>query len=98
MLSNSDALVSFGTQREMARAIGTLIGCHGHHFAVIPDAGMGWAIVCSEMAARCLQDRLAEPIHVPTARPMTASDKGVWSPVAPPPLPPADAPGPPPAF
>lgn len=50
-------IVRFDDQITYAKAIGTLLGCHPHHFIVIPDAGMGWTIACSEGAMDCLMEQ-----------------------------------------
>jgi hypothetical protein len=57
-ISGCNCLVTFHSASEMARAVGTLLACHQHHFVVIPDAGAGLSIACSHMATRCLMEHL----------------------------------------
>jgi hypothetical protein len=50
-LSGATRAVHVSDHQELCRAVIHLLNCHNHHFAVIQDQR---AIICSEMATRCL--------------------------------------------
>lgn len=45
--------VSFADTESLARAVGILLGCHPHHFAVATDFGEN-SLFCSKMAVQCI--------------------------------------------
>lgn len=80
-ISGCDNLVVFEDTHELARAVGTLLACHQHHFVVIPDAGVGLAIACSSMATRCLMEHIGPSMFSyssPGMPPVPPSSVGSW--------------------
>jgi hypothetical protein len=55
-LAGCSEWVMFESQEDLARAVGYLLGCHRHNFAVLPDSK--WTMVMSDMALKCLQIHL----------------------------------------
>lgn len=65
-LSRATEWVEFASQKDLARAVGHLLGCHRHSFAVIP--GEHWSLLMSAKAFDCISDAFWSYDVVDTSR------------------------------